>query len=167
MIVNRAIGVGCTRSSIDGYRIVTRKQRERVTLWTRHGTNFTDRLPKIGEAVRGLTADQALLDGEAVVFRPDGLSDFAALRTKAGGAEACLVAFDLLNLDGEDLRQLQLEDRRDGLRGWSAAPTLSSSAGRSSRGRDRVRARLQARPRRDRVEADRRPVLERKQPTAG
>ena len=56
-----------------------------------------------------------MIDGEAVVLQPDGLSDFSALRTKAGGARACLVAFDLLNLDGEDLRQRPLEERRGAL----------------------------------------------------
>jgi len=59
---------------------------------------------------------------EAVVFRPDGLSDFGALRTKAGGARACLVAFDLLNLNGEDLRQLPLEERRHELSRLVAGP---------------------------------------------
>ena len=67
----------------DGYRIVARKQGER-TLWSRHGTNFTDKLPGIAESVHGLAAEHALVDGEAVVFRSDGLSDFEALRTKAG-----------------------------------------------------------------------------------
>ena len=96
----------------DGYRIVARKQGERVSLWSRYGTDFTDRLPRIAEAVRSLPAENAMIDGEAVVFRPDGQSDFGALRTKAGGAEACLVAFDLLTLDGEDVRQRPLEERR-------------------------------------------------------
>ena len=86
-----------------------------MTLWSRHGTNFTDRLPKIAAAVSGLPAESALIDGEAVVFRSDGHSDFAALRTKAGGARACLVAFDLLNFNGEDLRQRPLEERRNAL----------------------------------------------------
>ncbi len=99
----------------DGYRLLGRKQGERVTLWTRHGTKFTDRLPRIAEAVRSLPAENALIDGEAVAFRPDGLSDFGALRTKAGGARACLVAFDLLSLDGEDVRPRPLEERRDAL----------------------------------------------------
>ena len=36
----------------DGYRIIARKEGSRVTLWTRYGTNFTDRLPKVAEAVR-------------------------------------------------------------------------------------------------------------------
>ena len=99
----------------DGYRIVARKKGERVTLWTRRGVNFTDRLPKVAEAVCSLAADSALIDGEAVAFRSDGHSDFAALRTKAGAAIARLVAFDLLNLDGEDFRQRPLEERRDKL----------------------------------------------------
>jgi bifunctional non-homologous end joining protein LigD len=99
----------------DGYRIIARKEGSRVILWTRHGTNFTDKLPKIAEAVCSLAVDSALIDGEAVVFRPDGHSDFAALRTKIGGARACLVAFDLLTLNGEDFRQRPLEERRAAL----------------------------------------------------
>ena len=45
-------------------------------------------------------------------LRADGHSDFVALRTKAGSARACLVAFDLLSLIGEDFRQRPLEERR-------------------------------------------------------
>ena len=86
-----------------------------MTLWTRYGTNFTDRLPKVAEAACSLAADSALIDGEAVAFRSDGHSDFAALRTKTGSARACLVAFDLLSLSGADLRQRPLEERRDKL----------------------------------------------------
>jgi bifunctional non-homologous end joining protein LigD len=86
-----------------------------VTLWTRHGTNFTDRFPRVAEAICSLAADIAPIDGEAVAFRPDGHSDMAALRTKAGSARACLVAFDLLNLNGEDFRQRPLEERRAAL----------------------------------------------------
>jgi bifunctional non-homologous end joining protein LigD len=99
----------------DGYRIIARKDGSRVTLWSRYGTNFTDRLPKIAEAVCSLAAESALIDGEAVAVRPDGHSDFAALRTKAGSARACFVAFDLLNLNGEDFRQRPIERRRAAL----------------------------------------------------
>jgi ATP-dependent DNA ligase len=42
-------------------------------------------MPRIAEAVRGLTADEALIDGEAVVLRPDGRSDFEALTSAAAG----------------------------------------------------------------------------------
>ena len=99
----------------DGYRLLGRKDGDRVRLWSRYGTDFTDRLPAIADAVRALPVDTVLIDGEAVVFRPDGHSDFAALRTRAGGEQASLVAFDLINLDGEDFRQRSLEERRDAL----------------------------------------------------
>ena len=62
-----------------------------------------------------MAAESALIDGEAVALRPDGHSDFATLRTKAGSARACLVAFDLLNLNGEDIRHRPLEGRRAAL----------------------------------------------------
>jgi bifunctional non-homologous end joining protein LigD len=99
----------------DGYRILACKEGSGVTLWSRHGTKFTDRLPKVAEAVFSLAADSALIDGEAVTFRPDGHSDFAALGTKAGSARACLVAFDLLSLNGEDFRQRPIEERHAAL----------------------------------------------------
>jgi bifunctional non-homologous end joining protein LigD len=75
---------------------------------------FNDRFPRIAEAVGALPVDNALIDGEAVVFLPDGHSDFAALLTKAGGEQASLVAFDLLSL-GDDPRDRPLEERRDAL----------------------------------------------------
>ena len=62
-----------------------------------------------------LPVGNALIDGEAVAFLPDGHSDFAGLRTKAGGERASFVAFDLLGLEGDDLRQRPLEERRDAL----------------------------------------------------
>ena len=99
----------------DGYRLLARKDADRVTLWSRYGTDFTDRLRGIADAVRSLPVDKALIDGEAVVFRPDGHSDFAALRTKAGGEQASLVAFDILSLEGDDLRSRPLEERREAL----------------------------------------------------
>jgi bifunctional non-homologous end joining protein LigD len=99
----------------DGYRILGHKEGTRVTLWSRHGTTFTDRFPRIAEAIRSLPAESAMLDGEAVAFRLDGQSDFATVGTMSGGAMACLVAFDLLNLDGADLRQRRIEERRDAL----------------------------------------------------
>jgi bifunctional non-homologous end joining protein LigD len=99
----------------DGYRLIARKDTNRVTLWSRYATDFTDKLPRIAEAVRALPVDNALIDGEAVVFRPVGHSDFVALRTKAGGELASFVAFDLLSLKGRDLRQQPLADRREAL----------------------------------------------------
>jgi transposase len=68
------------------------KQGECVKVWSRRGEDFTYRFPTIAEAVRGLSVDRALIDGEAVVLTSDGRSDFEALMTKRGGAQASLVA---------------------------------------------------------------------------
>jgi bifunctional non-homologous end joining protein LigD len=67
------------------------------------------------EAVRGLNVDRALIDGEAVVLRKDGRSDFGALLTKRGGAQATLIAFDLVRLNGDEQRVRPLEVRREAL----------------------------------------------------
>ena len=99
----------------DGYRLIARKDAGRVRLWSRHGTDFTDKMPRIVEAVRNLPVNNALIDGEAVVLRLDGHCDFVALRTKAGGEQASFVAFDLLSLECHDLRQQALTDRREAL----------------------------------------------------
>jgi ATP-dependent DNA ligase len=100
----------------DGWRILASKQGERVQLWTRHGAAFKDRFSRIAEAVHGLGADEALIDGEAVLLRDGGGSDFGALMTKRGGAQASLVAFDLLRREGEDLRLRPIEARREALK---------------------------------------------------
>ena len=138
----------------DGYRLIARKAADRVTLWSRYGTDFTNKLPRIAEAVARLTVNNAVLDGEAVVFRPDGHSDFVALRTKAGGELASFVAFDLRNLEGRDLRQRPLEERRRGasklVRRGRRHSVQRSHGGRR---RGRVHPRLQARPRGDCVKA--------------
>ena len=106
---------GCMRSRHDGFpNSDARKQGERVEVWSRRGALFNDRFPRIAEAVGALPVDNALIDGEAVVFLPDGHSDFAGLLTKAGGERASFVAFDLLSL-GDDLRARPLEERRDAL----------------------------------------------------
>jgi bifunctional non-homologous end joining protein LigD len=103
----------------DGFRILVRKQGARVTLWSRRGNDLTDRLPQIAKAFHGLPVDEALLDGEAVVFRADGMSDLEALLTnyKCGANRASLVAFDLLRLNERDIRESRLEDRRATLNG--------------------------------------------------
>ena len=67
------------------------------------------------KAVRRLNVDRALIDGEAVVVMDDGRSDFGALMTKRGGAQASLVAFDLLRLEGVDLRLRPIEAQRETL----------------------------------------------------
>jgi bifunctional non-homologous end joining protein LigD len=116
LVANPPVGPGWLHEvKHDGFRILARKQGERVEMWSRRGALFNDRFPRIAEAVGALPVDNAMLDGEAVVFLPDGHSDFAALLTKAGGEQASLVAFDLLSLEADNLRQRPLEERREAL----------------------------------------------------
>jgi bifunctional non-homologous end joining protein LigD len=100
----------------DGYRILARKQGQQVTIWTRRGTDYTDKFPRIAAAVRSLGADEALIDGEAVVLRFDGRSDFEALLTRDGARQASYIAFDLLRLNGKDIRLSAIEKRRAALK---------------------------------------------------
>jgi ATP-dependent DNA ligase len=53
-----------------------------------------------------------LPDGEAIVFRPNGHSDFAALRTNRGAEQALFIAYDLLRFQGENWRSIPLEVQR-------------------------------------------------------
>jgi bifunctional non-homologous end joining protein LigD len=98
----------------DGFRVLAFKDSERIKVWSRRGADFTDRFARIAEAFGALRCAEALIDGEAAL-RADGRSDFHALLTKAGGAKASLVAFDLLRLDGDDMRERPIEARREAL----------------------------------------------------
>jgi hypothetical protein len=77
--------------------------------------DFTARFPKIIDAVTSLRARSCVVDGEAIVVDERGLSVFDALRHRLRDHAAVLCAFDLIELDGEDLRWARLEDRKDTL----------------------------------------------------
>ena len=147
----------------DGYRLLARKDADRVRLWTRYGTDFTDQMRAIADAVRSLPADNALIDGEAVVFRPDGIPTLPPAHE--GGRRASLIRRVRLSALRATISASGLwksGERRS--RGWSRESTASGSARPHDRGRDRVRPRLQARPGRDRVEARRQPLSQRAEP---
>jgi ATP-dependent DNA ligase len=96
----------------DGYRLMVRRDGDRVRCSTKNGYDWTDRFPAIVEAALHIeTASSFLIDGEAVILGDDGSSSFNALRSKRQG-EAVLVAFDLLEDDGSDLRDLTLMMRK-------------------------------------------------------
>lgn len=96
----------------DGYRLIARKSADRARLWARTGTDYTTCFTQIRDAMAALPAESAVIDGEAVVIGADGHAEFTALRGKDGERRAILIAFDLLELDGEDLRREPLERRR-------------------------------------------------------
>jgi bifunctional non-homologous end joining protein LigD len=96
----------------DGYRLIARKREGRVRLFTRRGYDWTDRYPRISEALAGLRAASATVDGEAVWCDDDGLAIFDKLHSRGHDAEVFLYAFDLLELDGEDWRPRPLLERK-------------------------------------------------------
>jgi len=100
----------------DGYRIIACKSGDRVRLWSRNGRDWLKEFIAVADALKALRVDEIVLDGEAMAHCEDGLPDFHGLRSEDGGAGACLFAFDLLRLNGEDLRSLPLEERRARLR---------------------------------------------------
>ena len=99
----------------DGFRFICRRDSERVRVFSRRGNDWTDRVPLIAEAIAALRVRSVTLDGEGVVCRPDGVSDFDLLRAavgRKGSRAAFLYAFDLLELDGADLRHEPWDTRR-------------------------------------------------------
>jgi bifunctional non-homologous end joining protein LigD len=95
----------------DGFRIIARKEGGRVRLWSRNGLDWSADLAAITVSLRALPADRLVIDGEAVAHCAEGLPDFHGLLGD-GAADACLFAFDVLSIDGEDLRRLQTLERK-------------------------------------------------------
>jgi bifunctional non-homologous end joining protein LigD len=94
----------------DGFRLLARRGAERVRLFTRNGHDWTERFPLIVEALNALKATTCLIDGEAVTCNETGLAEFEGLRSHRGDVHLC--AFDLVELDGQDLRLEPLVERR-------------------------------------------------------
>jgi bifunctional non-homologous end joining protein LigD len=102
----------------DGYRVLCRIEGPRVTLTTRHGKDWTASFPTLVGAAQGLRVRDAILDGEIVVLDERGVSSFQALQNALGhGREKEIVyqAFDLISLDGVDLRTRPLVERKEAL----------------------------------------------------
>jgi bifunctional non-homologous end joining protein LigD len=96
----------------DGFRILARRDLAGVRLITRHGTDFTGRFPLAAAAVKALPGHSFLIDGEAIVTNDEGLAVFELIRRARNGGAAVLCAFDLIELDGEDLRRAPIEHRK-------------------------------------------------------
>ncbi len=107
---------------LDGYRIqiqirpASDSRKKRVSLLTRKGLDWTHRMPDLARAAEQLPCDSAVLDGETVVLDEKGATSFADLQAAfQEGAKVHLnyFAFDLLHLDGHNLRGLPLSERKD------------------------------------------------------
>jgi bifunctional non-homologous end joining protein LigD len=96
----------------DGYRLMVRLNGHRVRICSRRGADFTPRFPRIVEAVRKLKVKSVLLDGEGIVYDPQGMPKFDLIHSQQHDEAASLVAFDLLELDGHDVSKADLLARK-------------------------------------------------------
>ncbi len=109
----------------DGFRVIARKSDKRVRLYSRPGNDLTERFPLIVEALSRLRSRSCIIDGEAVACGDDGIAHFDRIRYRHHDASVFLYAFDLIELNGEDLRNDPLDVRK---------ATLASLLARTSPG---------------------------------
>jgi bifunctional non-homologous end joining protein LigD len=91
---------------------MVRRDPAGVRLFSRKANDWTTRFPLIAEAAGALRVRSCLLDGEAVCCDERGLAIFQTLRRRQNEASAFLYAFDLLELDGHDMRREPIETRK-------------------------------------------------------
>jgi len=96
----------------DGYRLMARRISVGIRLITRRGNDWSDRFPLVVQAVNHLKVRSCLIDGEVVCCDERGVARFDVLRRRRNESVAFLYAFDLLELDGVDLRQEPIETRK-------------------------------------------------------
>lgn len=121
---------------LDGYRLLARIEGARVQLFTRTGLDWTAKFPGIAQALGQLRLRRAWLDGEVTVAGDGGLPDFGALQgvlARDRTDRAVYFLFDILHLDGLDLRPVPLRMRRlllaECLAGKRAAVRVGETAG--------------------------------------
>jgi bifunctional non-homologous end joining protein LigD len=96
----------------DGFRVIARKAGERVKLYSRPGNDLTYRFPLIVEAVAKLRSQSCIIDGEAVACGNDGIALFDRIRYRHHDTDVFMWAFDLIELNGDDLRRDPLNVRK-------------------------------------------------------
>src|SRR5882757_11167151 len=102
----------------DGYRVQLHLANETVRVFTRRGNDWTKRFKKVEDEAWHISAGSAIIDGEIVVPAADGTTDFSMLQNELKGKSKSIVmvAFDLLYLNGYDLRKLALIERKSHLK---------------------------------------------------
>jgi len=99
----------------DGYRMLARVKKGKVSLFTRNGHDWTERMPIQAKAIEALKLKDSWLDGEVVVLNENGLPSFQALQNAfdvGGSQDIIFYLFDAPYLNGVDLREAPLEERR-------------------------------------------------------
>jgi bifunctional non-homologous end joining protein LigD len=94
---------------------MARRDGAGVRLITRHGNDFTNRFPLAVAAIRALPGRSFLIDGEAICTDENGLAVFELIRRAGHRDDAVLCVFDLIELNGEDLRRRPIEYRKSKL----------------------------------------------------
>ena len=103
----------------DGYRAQVHIRAKRVTVYSRSGYDWTDEFAPIAKAAAQLKVREAIIDGEATVLGNTDLPDFQALRRELRNRQSKRLtfhAFDLLYLNGRDLRRAPLLERKEALK---------------------------------------------------
>ncbi len=103
----------------DGFRMIVRRAGDVVRIYSRNGLDWTKRLPSLAASAAKTKAKSFTLDGEAAVLDAKGASSFARMQdamSRVDDSAVLLFAFDLLELDGTDLRKRPLVDRKAALR---------------------------------------------------
>ena len=105
---------------LDGYRMHARLDAGGAQILTRRGNDWTDKYPAIAKSIAGLPAQNAYLDGELCGVLPNGRTAFNLIQNATDTGEGSLVffLFDLLFLDGEDIRDRPLVDRKARLKAF-------------------------------------------------
>jgi bifunctional non-homologous end joining protein LigD len=113
----------------DGYRVQLHIANEGVHVFTRRGNDWTKRFKRVADAAFLINANSAIIDGEVVVPAADGTTDFSVLQNNLRGKsdKIVLIAFDLLYLNGYDLRKLPLMERKALLKKLIAKTTIQFS----------------------------------------
>ncbi len=96
----------------DGWRLQLHKHGADVDLFSRKGNDLTSRFPFIADSVALLPCRSVIIDAEAVVCDEEGIPDFNRLMSHHRDEDLCAWCFDLLELNGKDLRLLPLIKRR-------------------------------------------------------
>src|ERR1700712_4192507 len=125
----------------DGYRVQLHVANEAARVYTRRGNDWTDRFKKIANDAFLIRASSTIIDGEVVVPAADGTTDFSVLQNELKGksAKIVMVAFDLLYLNGHDLRKLPLLERKTILQKLIAKTALQFSESFEIDGREMFR----------------------------
>jgi bifunctional non-homologous end joining protein LigD len=96
----------------DGFRVIARKDGARVRLYSRPGDDLTDRFSLIVEAVARLRSRSCIIDGEAVACNERGIAAFDLIRYRRNDGCVFVYAFDVIELNGDDLRREPLVVRK-------------------------------------------------------